>query len=67
METKKEHLTPAGEIKMIRKHFNNLYADEIAAGEVNGNVIHEWWSMTKEQYSDNVTFEDVEAAILDEI
>ena len=47
----------------IVKHFTDLYSEEIAAGEVTGDTIHEWWSSTKDQYSD-VDFEDVEKAIL---
>jgi hypothetical protein len=55
------------EMSNIVAHFTSLYAEEIQAGEVNGNVIHEWWNATKEQYSDDVTFEEVEAAILSKI
>lgn len=34
------------------KHFENLYQEEIAAGEVTGNTIHEWWTQTVDQYSE---------------
>ncbi|MGH7240029.1 MAG: hypothetical protein ACREHG_08175 [Candidatus Saccharimonadales bacterium] len=46
-------------------HFVDLYADEIdAKGEdLAVGSIHEWWGMTKEQYPDAVTFEDVEREI----
>lgn len=33
-------------------HFINLYSEEIEAGEVTPDTIHEWWTQTVDQYSD---------------
>lgn len=33
-------------------HFLELYAEEIRAWEVTPDTIHEWWTMTKDQYPD---------------
>lgn len=37
------------ELEAIVKHFTELYAEEIE--NVTGDVISEWWGMTKDQYS----------------
>lgn len=39
------------ELEVIVKHFTELYAEEIENNEVTGDVINEWWGMTKDQYS----------------
>lgn len=50
------------ELEVIVKHFTELYAEEIENNEVTGDVINEWWGMTKDQYSfDN--YDAVEKAI----
>lgn len=45
------------ELEAIVKHFTELYAEEIENNEVTGDVIDEWWVMTKDQYS----FDDYDA------
>lgn len=37
-------------LQQIAEHFTQLYAEEIAANEVNDDCIHEWWTMTCDQY-----------------
>ena len=48
------------QIESAANHFIELYAEEIAAGEISGDTIHEWWSQTAEQYSE-LTTDDFEA------
>lgn len=40
------------QIKAAARHFERVYKEEIDAGEVDFNTIHEWWSMTVDQYSE---------------
>lgn len=43
-------------------HFNDLYKEEIEAGKMTSDTIHEWWNMTKDQYPDT-NLSDVEREI----
>lgn len=45
------------ELEAIILQFSELYAEEIENNEVTGDVINEWWGMTKDQYS----FDDYDA------
>jgi len=48
-------------LDQIVKHFTTLYAEELQY--VTPDTIFEWWSMTRDQYSD-VEYKEVEEAIL---
>lgn len=41
------------QIEIAANHFLDLYSDEIKANEkITGSMIHEWWGMTVDQYSE---------------
>jgi hypothetical protein len=44
-------------------HFKELYADELKAGEVTNDAIYEWWIQTRDQYPDEIDYEEVEKLI----
>lgn len=53
------------QIEAAANHFVELYADEIAEGEITGDTIHEWWGQTVDQYSElsREDFEAIEEAV----
>ena len=42
--------------------FASVYSEEIEAGEVDNDTIHEWWSQNKENYP-NVSYDSAESEI----
>lgn len=58
------------EITAAATQFLELYRDELKEIEANRdrilNTAHEWWVATRDQYSDDVDYEAIEAAILEQ-